>query len=51
MIQARIAAHQAELNQVDQQIAAIQNFTDSGIGLDDGQPFPVIGWLEIDYVG
>ncbi len=50
-IQARIAAHQAELNQVDQQIAAIQDFTNSGIGLDDGQPFPVIGWLEIGYVG
>jgi len=50
-IQARIAANQAELNQVDQQIAAIQDFTNPGIGLDDGQPFPIVGWLEIGYVG
>jgi hypothetical protein len=49
-IQARIAANQAELNQVDQEIAALQNFTNSGIGLDDGQPFPIVGWLEIGYV-
>ena len=47
---ARLAADQAELSRLDQEIAGLE-LTPVGVVTNDGQPFPVFGWIEVGYLG
>jgi chromosome segregation ATPase len=48
--QKQLADAQARLQQMDQQIAALLAQPMLGIVPDDGQPFPIFGWLEVGYL-
>jgi PASTA domain len=47
----RLADDSRELDQLNNQLAALHAALPRGIIQDDSQPFPVIGWLEVGYLG
>jgi hypothetical protein len=49
-MQAKLAADQAKLKQLDAQIAALSNAVPPGVLLNNNQPYPVYGWLEVGYM-
>jgi hypothetical protein len=48
-VQKRLADAKARLQKIDQEIAALPPPT-RGVVQDNGQPFPVFGWLEVGYL-
>jgi hypothetical protein len=48
--QAKLAADEAKLKQIDDQIAALKAAVVRGVLQNDDQPYPVFGWLEIGYL-
>ncbi len=46
---ARLAADEAKLKQIDDQIAALKAAAGHGVLQNDDQPYPVYGWLEVGY--
>jgi hypothetical protein len=47
---ARLAADQKNLKQVDAEIAALNAGGPRGVLINDDQPVPIFGWLEIGYL-
>jgi hypothetical protein len=47
--QKRLTDDRARLTQLDQQIAALEH-TPVGVVTNNGQPFPVFGWIEVGYL-
>jgi hypothetical protein len=48
--QKRLAAAEAQLKQVNDQIAALNSAGERGVLHNDSQPFPVFGWLEVGFM-
>lgn len=46
---AKLAADEAKLQQIEDQIAALINEV-GGVLQNDNQPYPVYGWLEVGYL-
>jgi hypothetical protein len=47
---ARLADDQKKLKQIDDQIAALTAAGPRGVLIDDNQPFPIFGWLEVGFL-
>jgi len=46
---AKLAADEAKLKQINDQIATLSNAVVLGVVQNDDQPYPVYGWLEVGY--
>jgi hypothetical protein len=48
-VRAKLTADETKLKQLDTQVAALSNAAGQGVVLNDNQPYPVYGWLEVGF--